>query len=154
MAPQQAGDLLWQAGLIGQDREGRPTGWADQHPFRLQASNDDSIFVIGDAIGAVSPLFGHYPKSGHMANRQGRIVAREIAARAAGVEPPRELPESVCYVFNDFDPMKMIRIDGRYRERGDGLIEQTIKQVPDNNPRDEDVAWATTMFEEFLAFKR
>lgn len=154
MAPQQAGDLLWQAGLIGQDREGRPTGWADQHPFRLQASNDDRIFVIGDAIGAVSPLFGHYPKSGHMANRQGRIVAREIAARAAGVEPPRELPESVCYVFNDFDPMKMIRIDGRYRERGDGLIEQTVKQVPDNNPRDEDVAWATTMFEEFLAFKR
>lgn len=153
MAPQQAGDMLWQADLIGRDREGRPTGWADQHAFHLHANNDDRIFIIGDAIGAVSPLFGHYPKSGHMANRQGRIVAREIAARAAGVEPPRELPESVCFVYNDFEPMKMIRIDGGYRERGDGLVEQTIKQVPDNNPRDEDVAWASSMFEEFLAFK-
>jgi len=158
MPPQQAGDIAWQAGLVGPDdgdkSGGKNTGWAQVRGTSLQSRADERIFVIGDAIGAVSPLFGHYPKSGHMANRQGRIVARQIAARAAGAEPPRELPESVCYVFNDFDPMKMIRIDGRYRERGDGLIEQTIKQVPDNNPRDEDVAWATTMFEEFLAFKR
>lgn len=154
MAPQQAGDLLWQAGLIGRDGAGRPTGWADQEPFRLHARADERVFLIGDALGAVSPLFGHYPKSGHMASRQARIVAGEIAARAAGGAAPLQLPESVCHVFPDFDPPRTIRIDSRYRVRGDGLIEQSTQQFPDPNPRDEDLAWAAGMFEEFLAFKR
>lgn len=154
MAPQQAGDLLWQAGLIGRDGAGRPTGWADQEPFRLHARGDERVFLIGDALGPVSPLFGHYPKSGHMANRQARIVAGEIAARAAGAEAPLQLPESVCHVFPDFDPPRTIRIDARYRVRGDGLIEQNTQQFPDPNPRDEDLAWAAGMFEEFLALRR
>ena len=37
---------------------------------------------------------------------------------------------------------------------GDGLIEQTTRQFHDANPRDEDLAWATASFEEFLAFRR
>jgi len=154
MAPQQAGELLWQADLIGRDGAGRPTGWADQEPLRLHARADERVFLIGDALGAVSPLFGHYPKSGHMANRQARIVAGEIAARASGIEPPHQLPESVCHVLPDFDPPRMIRIDSRYRVRGDGLIEQHTQQFSDPNPRDEDLAWAAGMFEEFLAFRR
>lgn len=154
MAPQQAGDLLWQAGLIGRDGAGRPTGWADQDPFRLHAREDERVFLIGDALGAVSPLFGHYPKSGHMANRQARIVAGEIAARAAGAAAPLQLPESVCYVQPDFDPPRLIRIEARYRVRGDGLIEKSTQQQSDPNPRDEDLAWATGMFEEFLALRR
>lgn len=154
MPPQQAGDLLWQAGLIGRDRDGNATGWADQDPLHLNARADERIFLVGDALGAVSPLFGHYPKSGHMASRQGRIVAAEIAARAAGAEPPVLLPESVCHVYSDFEPMKLVRIDNRYRVRGDGLIEQTTRQFHDANPRDEDLAWAIASFEEFLAFRR
>ena len=153
MPPQQAGELVWQAGLIGRDRDGKPTGWADQDPLHLHARADERIFLVGDALGAVSPLFGHYPKSGHMASRQGRIVATEIAARAAGTEPPVQLPESVCHVYNDFEPMKTVRIDSRYRVRGDGLIEQTTRQFHDANPRDEDLAWATASFEEFLALR-
>ena len=88
-----------------------------------------------------------------MASRQGRIVATEIAARAAGTEPPVQLPESVCHVYNDFEPMKTVRIDSRYRVRGDGLIEQTTRQFHDANPRDEDLAWAIASFEEFLALR-
>lgn len=151
--PQQAGELLWQAGLIGQDSAGKPTGWADVEPLHLQARQDERIFVIGDAVGPVSPLFGHYPKSGHMANRQGHIVAREIAARARGSESPSLLPESVCYLFTNFDPMTLVRIDASYRIRGDGLIDQKVRQTTDPNPRDEDLAWATAAFSEFLAFK-
>ncbi len=154
MPPQQAGDLLWQAGLIGRDRDGKPTGWADQDPLHLNARADERIFLVGDALGPTSPLFGHYPKSGHMASRQGRVVAAEIAARAAGVEPPVQLPESVCHVYSDFEPMKLVRIDNRYRVRGDGLIEQTTRQFHDANPRDEDLAWAIASFEELLAFRR
>ncbi len=153
MPPQQAGDLAWQADLIARAPDGRPTDWADQHPLRLHATADERVFVIGDAMGPVSPLFGHYPKSGHMAARQGAAVAREIAARAAGVEAPTLLPESTCYLFTDFEPMTMVRMEARYRMRGDGLIEQTVRQFTDNNPRGEDVAWAKSMFRELLAYQ-
>jgi NADPH-dependent 2,4-dienoyl-CoA reductase/sulfur reductase-like enzyme len=152
MPPQQAGELLWQAELIGVDSAGQPTGWAAQDPVSLQAVKDERIFLVGDALGPVSPLFGHYPKSGHAASQQGRIVADQIAARAKGSAAPRQLPESVCFVFPDFEPMEMVRIESRYRFRGDGLIEQTSKQFPDPNPRGEDVQWATGQFGEFLAW--
>jgi NADH dehydrogenase FAD-containing subunit len=153
MPPQQAGELVWQADLIGRDSDGQPTGWAAQDPIHFNAGTDERVFLIGDAIGPVSPLFGHYPKSGHAASRQGRIVAGQIAARAKGAEPPRELPESVCYVFPDFEPQEMVRIESSYRMRGDGLIEQTTKQIFDPNPRGEDIQWATSMFADFLGFK-
>lgn len=153
MPPQQAGELVWQAGLVGHDSDGKPTGWAAQDPIHLNASNDKRVFLVGDALGPVSPLFGHYPKSGHAASRQGRIVAAQIAALAQGTEPPRDLPESVCFVFPDFEPQEMVRIEARYRIRGDGLIEQATRQHFDPNPRGEDVEWATSMFADFLGYK-
>ena len=150
--PQQAGTLIWQAGLIGREKSGQPTGWADVDPLHLHARDDARIFVIGDAVGPVSLLFGHYPKSGQMASSQGRIVAHEIAARANGLEPPSMLPDSLCYVVSDFDPMMMLRIDASYRVRGDGVIEQKVRQTSDPNPRGEDIAWASSKFAEFLAY--
>lgn len=153
MAPQQAGDLVWQAGLVGRDGEGRPTGWVEPHPVHLHARDDERVFVVGDALGKVSPLFGQYPKSGQMASRQGRIVAHEIAARAKGVEPARLLPDSACYVYTDFAPQEMLRIDAAYRFRGDGEIVQTGSQSFNPQPQDEDVQWAKTMFGEFLAYR-
>lgn len=152
LPPQQAGDLIHEAGLSGTDRDGRPTGWADQDPLSFQSRADERVFVIGDSAGMVSPLFGHYPKSGHMASRQGRIVAAQIAARAAGAEAPRLLPESICFVHQDFEPAEMARLESRYRLRGDGLIEQSTKHHHDPNPRDEDLAWAAGMFAELLSF--
>lgn len=154
MAPQQAGDLVWQAGLISRDNAGKPTGWADQDAVHLHAKGDERVFLIGDLIDKASPLFGHYPKSGHLANRLGRIAAMEIAARARGVEPPKLLPDSVCYVHANVEPMEMIRIDASYRMRGDGLIVQTVKQHFDPNPRGEDQQWAETMYADFLESKR
>lgn len=154
MAPQQAGDLVWQAGLSGRDSAGKPTGWAGQDALHLHAIGDERVFLIGDLIDKASPLFGHYPKSGHLANRLGRIAAQEIAARARGVEPPKLLPDSVCYVHANVEPMEMIRIDASYRMRGDGLIAQTVKQHFDPNPRGEDQQWAETMFADFLESKR
>lgn len=154
MAPQQAGDLAWQAGLIGRTADGRPNGWAAQDPVRLHAQADERIYLVGDLIDKASLLFGYYPKSGHLANRLGHIAAQEIAARAAGKEAETQLPDSVCYVYANVEPMEMIRIDAAYRLRGDGVITQTLKQNFDPNPRSEDALWAEAMYAEFLAFKR
>lgn len=153
MAPQQAGDLAWKAGLIARDGEGKPTGWADQHPVHLHAREDEKVFLIGDMIDKASPLFGHYPKTGQMASRQGRIAACEIAARARGLSAEKLLPDSTCYVFTRIEPLEMTRVESRYRFRGDGLIVQNVRQNLDPNPRGEDIQWAKAMFGEFLAFK-
>ena len=149
--PQQAADLVWQAGLIGRDAEGNASGWADADPLYLPAPGDERVFLIGDLLGKVSPLFGQYPKSAHMAWQLGRIAAGEVAARARGKLPERHLPESVCHVFTDVEPMEMMRIENNYRLRGDGLIVQTVRQQEDPQPRGEDQQWAQERYKEMLA---
>lgn len=149
--PQQAADLIWQAGLIGRDTDGKASGWAEVDALHLHAPGDERVFLVGDLLGKVSPIFGHYPKSAHMAHRLGRIAAGEIASRARGKQPPPSLPESVCHVLTDAEPLEMMRIDAQYRLRGDGVIAQTVRQHDDPQPRGEDVQWAQTLYTEFLA---
>ena len=149
--PQQAGELVWQAGLVGAEaggEGGRPGGWATVQPLSLRAVDDERIFVIGDAVGSVSPLFGHYPKSAHVAVRMAGIVAGEIAARAAGREAAAALPDSVCHVASDVAPAESLRIDARFHQRGDGVIVQTVRQHRDPQPRGEDEAWLASLVAE------
>ncbi len=148
--PQQAADLLWPAGLIRPEDSGRPSGWAAQGALNFRSSADRRVFIIGDACGQVSPQFGQYPKTGHVANRMGLAVARQIAAEATGQAFPPVLPESVCHVLNSVDPVESIRIDTSYRERGDGFLLQTVKQTRNPNPAGEDAAWAESMYRDFL----
>lgn len=150
MPPQQAGDLAWQAGLVGRDAAGQPTGWAAVDPLRFVSRDDERIFLIGDMIDRVSPLFGHYPKSAHMAARQGRLVAHRIAALARGTEAPRELPDSRCHIATQFDPPEAVRIAAAYRLRGDGVLMQQTAIEHDSQPRGEDVAWLETLLDEVL----
>lgn len=148
--PQQAADLLWQAGLIRQDESGRATGWADQASLGFRSVADERVFVIGDAAGMASPLFGHYPKTGHVANRMGAIVAQQIAAGITGKAYPALLPESVCHVMSSVEPDEQTRIETTYRQRGDGFLMQQVKQVRNPNPGGEDVVWAESMYRDFL----
>jgi NADPH-dependent 2,4-dienoyl-CoA reductase/sulfur reductase-like enzyme len=148
MPPQQAADLVWQADLIGTTADGRKSGWASQHPLELAARGDDRCFVIGDAAGPVSELFGSYPKTAQMAQRMGSIVAAVISEQATGRSVPRQLPESNCHVVTRVEPMELMRIDTRYRIRGDGEIVQSVTQTLDRQPRDEDVAWAAGLLAE------
>lgn len=148
--PQEAADLLWQAGLIRRDEGGRATGWADQGGMDFRSVADERVFIIGDAAGLASPLFGHYPKTGHVANRMGAIVARQIAASATGQTFPALLPESVCHVVSNVEPLEYTRIDTSYRQRGDGFLLQQVRQTREPNPAGEDIAWAETMYRDFL----
>ncbi|MEN9481862.1 MAG: hypothetical protein RLZZ298_3257 [Pseudomonadota bacterium] len=148
MPPQQAADLLWQNGLIGQGNDGKASGWASVDPVSLNIPGDEQVFIVGDAIDKVSQLFGHYPKTGQLAARLGRIAAHQIAARASGRAPEKQLPESTCYVLSRAEPMELARINTSFRFRGDGLIQQTVRQTYDAQARDEDLAWASGMFGE------
>ena len=46
------------------------------------------------------------------------------------------------------EPMELARIDSSYRFRGDGLIQQAVKQSYDAQAGDEDLKWAAAMFSE------
>lgn len=149
--PQQAADLVWQAGLIRAEEGGRPSGWAAQGASDFRSAADGRVFVIGDAVGLVSPQFGYFPKTGQVANRMGQAVARQIAAQASGQAPAPLLPESVCHVTTSVEPLESTRIDTSYRDRGDGFLVQTVKQTRNPNPSGEDAAWAEAMYRDFLS---
>ena len=79
------------AGLIGKGPDGKPTTWGDIDNKFFTAKSDDRVYIIGDSIGQVSPLFGHYPKSAHVASTLGRSVAKNLSQRVAGKTVERGL---------------------------------------------------------------
>lgn len=148
MPTQQAADIVWQAGLIASGRDGQPSGWGGLDPDFLHVPGDERVFLVGDLIDKVSPLFGFYPKTGQIAARLGAIAAQQIAAQALGHSPEKALPASSCFVVNRLDPMEVARIDAAFRFRADGLIQQTVKQRYFPLAQDEDVLWAQGMYRE------
>ncbi len=152
LPPMRPGALAEQAGLLGQDAQGKPDPWVAVDPLRLRSPVDERVFLAGDILGTVSPLFGHYPKTAHMATRLGIAAAQQIAARsrAGGAEPPVYLPASVCHVWLDADPPEQLRIETAYRLRGDGVIAQAVSQRDNPQPRDEDLQWARGLYVDAL----
>ena len=153
MPPHQAADMVWHAGLIGTDAQGKPTGWADMHPRLFHANSDDSVYFVGDLMGAISPQFGHYPKSGHVANYVGRIVAQNLAERISGKEIIARLPDNLCYMMVNIEPMEEISVKFEYELDPKGMVVQTQIDV-DVRTADmvqEDFAWARDRFSDFLA---
>lgn len=152
MAPHQAGDLAWKAGAIGLNPQGKPSGWAAVDPLMLHLKSDPDVYVIGDAVGQVSPQFLFYPKAGHVANRHGRIVAAYIAERASGRDPKYTLPDNLCYMMVNGSPREAVSVQFDYSVNAQGIIEQV--QIDDNDRRPELVAenlrWAGLMFEEMF----
>ncbi len=152
MAPHQAGDMAWKAGAIGRNAEGRLTGWAAVDPLFLNLREDPDVYVIGDAVGIVSPQFSFYPKAGHVANAHARIVARYIADRVAGKAPKAALPDNLCFMMVNTAPREDIAVRFRYHLDDQGVIIQ--EQIDDNLRRDdlvtEDFQWASRMYEDMF----
>jgi len=153
MPHHQAADLVWKADLIGKTPDGKPTGWAAVNPLTYNVKDDPQVFVIGDSVGAVSPKFGHYPKSGHVANRMARSVAQHIADQARGREPKPILIDNLCYMLVNNEPREAISVQFDYKIGPDGHLVQT--QFDDNERRAqlwaEDLRWVGLMFEDFVA---
>ncbi|MCX8059594.1 MAG: FCSD flavin-binding domain-containing protein, partial [Aquificaceae bacterium] len=152
--PQQAGELVWMADLIAKDKDGKPTGWADQDPLTFQAKADPNVFLVGDVI---SPALGvTYPKSGHQANAQGKIVAKFIAARIAGreIKPGSLMPENECYSMVNGSPQEaiVISVNYEYNEK-ENKINPRARTI---NDRSEALAkatyeWARAMYRDMFS---
>lgn len=153
MPPHQAGNMVWSADLIGKTPEGKPTNWAAIHPTLLHAQGDDRVYVVGDAMGAVSKQFGHYPKSAHVANFVGKIVAGYIGERLAGKQVTVKLPDNLCYMLVNGSPREAISVQFDYELLSDGTIKQTQIDIDVRTPAllEEDFKWAQRMYSDFLA---
>ena len=136
MPAQGAGPLCQAAGLTAPG-----SAWAATDARHFGATADARIFIVGDSVGAVSPLFGHYPKTGQLASRMGQIAATEILGRLAGQPGEPALPDSTCYAYVDLEPAEFVRLDTSYRWRGDGVLQQSIRQQRVHYPDGEDDAW-------------
>lgn len=152
MPPHQASDMVWHAGLIGKGADGKPTGWADMHPRLFTANSDDSVYFVGDLMGFVSSQFGHYPKSAHVANAIGKIVARNIAERVSGKEVVAVLPDNLCYMMVNGDPQEEISVKFEYELDASGRVlqNQIDMDVRTNDLVKDDFAWINGRFNDFL----
>lgn len=153
MAPHQAGDLAWKAGLVPAPVAGKAGGWADVDPLFMHDRQDKDVYVIGDAVGFVSPQFAFYPKAGHLANRQARIVAKYIAEREAGREPTYILPDNLCYMMVSTDPQEGISVQFDYSVNEQGVIEQRQMDFNQRSPATvaDDFSWARIIYQDMFS---
>ena len=105
------------------------------------------------SMGVISPLFGHYPKSGHVANAMGRIVAQYIGLRLADKEVKPILPDNLCYMLVNGEPREAIAVKFEYAFRPDGQIEQQQFDIDLRSADlvEEDFVWAKGIYADFLS---
>ena len=153
MGHHQAADLTWKLDAIGKTPEGKPNNWASVHPEFYNLKDDPRIYIIGDSVGAVSPQFGHYPKSGHVAQRMGRSVAQYISEQAKNKTPSPILIDNLCYMLVNTVPKESISVQFDYKMGAEGHLLQT--QIDDNERRaelwEEDKRWYNLMMTDFTA---
>jgi NADH dehydrogenase FAD-containing subunit len=152
MGHHQAADLVWKLGAVGKTAQGQATHWAAVHPEFYNMKDDPNVFVIGDSVGAVSPQFGHYPKSGHIANRMGRSVAQYIGQQAQGQPMKPVIIDNLCYMLVNTEPLEAISVKFDYRMGPEGHLLQTLTDDIFRRPQlwQEDLRWYASMVQDFV----
>lgn len=152
MGHHQAADLVWKLDAVGKTAEGKATNWAAVHPEFYNMKDDPNVFVIGDSVGAVSPQFGHYPKSGHIANRMGRSVAQYISQQAKGQPMKPVIIDNLCYMLVNTEPLEAISVKFEYKMGPEGHLLQTLTDDIFRRPQlwQEDLRWYGSMVQDFV----
>ena len=89
--PQRAGDIARRAGLITHNDR-----WCDVDWRTMESKAVKDIHVLGDATLSAPGM----PKSGHMANAQGKVCAAALVELLNGREPnPNPVMSNTCYSF-------------------------------------------------------
>jgi NADPH-dependent 2,4-dienoyl-CoA reductase/sulfur reductase-like enzyme len=108
--PQKAGRIADLAGVTNQ------TGWCPINPVTFESTQVPGIHVVGDATIA-APM----PKSGFVANSQGKVVAYAIAKLLAGETPSQPRFLNTCYSL--VTPDYGISVVNVYRAAGGKMTE-------------------------------
>lgn len=86
-----AGSIAMKSGLANVNNR-----WCNVNYLTFESTAAKDVHVIGDSVLA-APLM---PKSGHMANSHGKVVAAAVVAQLSGMEVnPQPLLTNTCYSF-------------------------------------------------------
>ena len=93
LPPMRAGAIAVQSGLANSNAR-----WCNVNYLNFESTAAKDIHVIGDSI-QIAPAM---PKSAHMANSHGKVVAAAIVAELSGWEiNPAPMLTNTCYSFTD-----------------------------------------------------
>lgn len=112
--PQEAGRIAHVAGLTD------ASGWVPVHAKTFESKQVKDVFVVGDATIA-APM----PKSGFVANAQGKVVAAAIVAILNGQDPGEPSWANTCYSLLTSD--YAVTVTGVYR-----VGEKGFEEVPNS----------------------
>ncbi|MCB1889609.1 MAG: FAD-dependent oxidoreductase [Rhodocyclaceae bacterium] len=143
--PQRAGDIARRAGALGEGER-----WARVNFIDYRAERVDGIHVIGDAT-----LSTPAPKSGHVANQQGKVLAAALADHFAGRDPYRDpVLSNTCYSFVSNDEAFNVAAVYRVAEGGKGLRladgSSGVSQARSSEEAALARAWATNIWSDML----
>lgn len=103
--------------------------------LNTDGTQDTNVFVLGDAIAAVNFAAGSgYPKSGHMANAQGKIVVKQLVSRILN-KPIDDmvLPDNTCYSMVASKPKQGLVVSHKVEYlASEGKIKVTAKASGEN----------------------
>ena len=139
--PQRAGSIAVEAGLVGADKR-----WCEVDHVTYESLKAKNVHVVGDATIGL-PV----PKSGTIANAQGKIAAAAVVsllnARPVAPMPPL----NTCYSW--ISDREVIAVVNAYRiDNGKVVqIEQKLTPGPSTVYADHAVAWATNIWNDILA---
>lgn len=96
--------------------------WCEVNWLTYEAKNFPGVHLLGDAL-QIAPAM---PKSGHMANSQGKTCAAAVVALLAGEQPnPSPTLNNTCYSFVSADKVIHVASVHKYDEK-----DKTMKAVP------------------------
>lgn len=108
--PQQAGAIAHSAGLVDK------SGWVPVDPKTFEAKQAKDVHVVGDAT-----IANPQPKSGFIANAQGKVVAAAIVNAVNGKPALEPSWANTCYSL--IAPDYAVTVAGVYRVGDKGLEE-------------------------------
>jgi sulfide dehydrogenase [flavocytochrome c] flavoprotein subunit len=138
--PQRAGTIAVEADLVGNDKR-----WCEVDHVTYESLKAKKVHVIGDATIGL-PV----PKSGTIANAQGKIAASAVVSLLNG-RPVAEMPPlNTCYSW--VSDREVVGVVNAYRiDNGKVVqIEQKLTPGPSTVYAEHAVAWATNIWSDIL----
>ena len=138
--PQRAASIAVDAGLVGADKR-----WCEVDHVTYESLKAKSVHVIGDATIGL-PV----PKSGTIANAQGKIAAAAVVSLLNDRPVAPMPPLNTCYSW--ISDREVVAVINAYRiDNGKVVqIEQKLTPGPSTVWADHAVAWATNIWNDIL----
>jgi len=138
--PQRAGSIAVDADLVGVDKR-----WCEVDHVTYESLKARNVHVIGDATIGL-PV----PKSGTIANAQGKIAAAAVVSLLNNQPVAPMPPLNTCYSW--ISDREVVAVINAYRiDNGKVVqIEQKLTPGPSTIWADHAVAWATNIWSDIL----